>query len=148
MRAVVDWPTPTCVKDVCSFLGMVGYFRRFVRDFFWTIMESDRLTLPSGLLLISSKLGYILTGKCTSHQPTKEVGTLFVHTQVMQSLTTSEPTFSSPPDSSLAPGPARRLESPDSFDRFSFSLRLSDFFPSLIFGLTFCCWECHVHTCT
>ena len=97
MRAVVDWPTPTLVKDVYSFLGMVGYFRRFVRDFFWTIMESDRLTLPSGLLLISSKLGYILTGKCTSHQPKKEVGTLFIHTQVMQSLTTSEPTFSSPP---------------------------------------------------
>ena len=62
-------------------------------DFFWTIMESDRLTLPSGLPLISSKLGYILTGECASNQPTKEVGTLFVHTQVMQSLTTSEPTF-------------------------------------------------------
>ena len=74
-------------------------------DFFWTIMQSDRLTLPSGLLLISSKLGYVLTGKCASNQPTKEVGTLFVHTQVMQSVTTSEPTFSSPADSCLAPTP-------------------------------------------
>ena len=88
-------------------------------DFFWTIMESDRLTLPSVLLLISSKLGYILTGKCTSHQPTKEVGTLFVHTQVMQSLTTSEPTFSSQPDSSLAPSP-----------------NLTDFWSSATIGIT------------
>ena len=92
----------------------------FGSDFFWTIMESDRLTLPSGLLLISSKLRYILTGKCTSHQPTKEVGTLFVHTQVMQSLTTSaEPTFSSPADSCLAPTP-----------------NLADFWSSATIGIT------------
>ena len=32
-------------------------------DYFWTIVGTERLTLPSGLFLISSKIGYILTGR-------------------------------------------------------------------------------------
>ena len=32
-------------------------------DYFWTIVGLEKLTLPSGLLLVSSKIGYILTGK-------------------------------------------------------------------------------------
>ena len=31
-------------------------------DYFWDIMGRERVVLPSGLLLLSSKLGYILTG--------------------------------------------------------------------------------------
>ena len=57
-------------------------------DYFWNIVSADGIALPSGLLLVSSKLGYILTGKCRSFssQPAKEVGTLFAQTQVLQSI--------------------------------------------------------------
>ena len=32
-------------------------------DYFWDVVEKERIILPSGLFLLSSKLGYILTGK-------------------------------------------------------------------------------------
>jgi len=32
-------------------------------DFFWSIFSSGRIVLLSGLFLLSSKLGYLLTGK-------------------------------------------------------------------------------------
>ena len=32
-------------------------------DYFWNVIDGDRITLPSGLLLLSSKLRYVLTGR-------------------------------------------------------------------------------------
>ena len=33
IEAVADWPRPTNVTEIRSFLGMVGYYWRFVKDF-------------------------------------------------------------------------------------------------------------------
>ena len=74
-------------------------------DYFWDIVSGDRIALPSGLLLVSSKLGYILTGKCRSFssQPAKEVGTLFAQTQVLQSI--PAPSYTTCADPCLVPAP-------------------------------------------
>ena len=33
MQAILEWPTPKSVKDIRSFLGLAGYYRRFIEGF-------------------------------------------------------------------------------------------------------------------
>ena len=33
IKAINDWPTPTCVTDIRSFLGLAGYYRKFIEKF-------------------------------------------------------------------------------------------------------------------
>ena len=33
VQEVMDWESPTSVHQICSFLGLAGYYRRFIPDF-------------------------------------------------------------------------------------------------------------------
>jgi hypothetical protein len=49
VEVIQNWPTPTCVKDVRSFLGMAGYYMKFVAHFgiiskpLTTLLKKDTL---------------------------------------------------------------------------------------------------------
>ena len=44
VRAVVEWPRPTNVTEVRSFLGLAGYYRKFVEGFSRIAVPMTRLT--------------------------------------------------------------------------------------------------------
>jgi hypothetical protein len=33
IKAIMDWPTPKNVSNIISFMGLVGYYRRFIKGF-------------------------------------------------------------------------------------------------------------------
>ncbi|KAI0519672.1 hypothetical protein KFK09_007126 [Dendrobium nobile] len=44
VQAIADWPRPTTVTEIRSFLGLAGYYRRFVEGFSRIAMPLSRLT--------------------------------------------------------------------------------------------------------
>ncbi|PKA52352.1 RNA-directed DNA polymerase like [Apostasia shenzhenica] len=57
IEAITDWPKPTTVTEVRSFLGLAGYYRRFVEGF-------SKIALPLTQLTKETKsLKYIFTQK-------------------------------------------------------------------------------------
>jgi CRISPR/Cas system CMR-associated protein Cmr5 small subunit len=44
IQTIVNWPQPTCLKDVQAFIGFGNFYRRFIRDFSKIISPLVRLT--------------------------------------------------------------------------------------------------------
>ncbi|XP_020978178.1 uncharacterized protein LOC110271546 [Arachis ipaensis] len=44
VEAVMEWERPTTVTEVISFLGLVGYYRRFIEGFSWIALPMMKLT--------------------------------------------------------------------------------------------------------
>jgi hypothetical protein len=40
IKAIMDWPTPKDVFDIRSFMGLVGYYRRFIKGFSKIVAQS------------------------------------------------------------------------------------------------------------
>ena len=44
VRAVMDWERPKLIFEMCSFLGLTGYYRRFIKDFSLLVAPMTKLT--------------------------------------------------------------------------------------------------------
>ena len=44
VEAIMSWERPKSVFEICSFLGLTRYYRRFIEDFSWLTTPINRLT--------------------------------------------------------------------------------------------------------
>ena len=73
---VAEWPRPTTVTEIRNFLGLAGYYRRFVKNFSKIVMPLTRLT--------QKNVKFIWTDRCEEHF------------QLLKNLLTSVPVLTLP----------------------------------------------------
>lgn len=76
IEAITEWPRPTSVTKVRSFLGLAGYYRRFVKDF-------SRIAAPL-TKLTQKNARFVWTDRCEEHF------------QMLKDLLTSAPVLTLP----------------------------------------------------
>lgn len=54
IKAVMEWPTPKCVKDTQSFVGFTNYYRRFIKNFAQLMTPLTRLLRKDETFIWSS----------------------------------------------------------------------------------------------
>ena len=63
IEAILEWPRPTTITEVRSFLGLAGYYRRFVKDFSKIAASLTKLTQKNmklfGLIDVKSTFSYL-----------------------------------------------------------------------------------------
>ena len=48
IKAVISWERPNSIFEIRGFLGLVGYYRRFIEDFSRLAAPMTKLTLKEG----------------------------------------------------------------------------------------------------
>ena len=86
VEAVTKWPTPKTVYDVRSFLGFVGYYRRFIKDF-------SKIAKPIREVITGLENQSKRTAKKTLIEWTEAADSAFVH---LKKLYTSTPILAYP----------------------------------------------------
>ena len=76
VEAVAKWPTPKTVYDIRSFLGFVGYYRRFIKNF-------SRITKPIREVISGLENQSKRTAKKTYIEWTDAADTAFEHLKAM-----------------------------------------------------------------
>ena len=59
IEVVAEWPRPTIVTEIRSFLGLAGYYRRFMKDFSKIAVPLTRLT--------QKNVKFVWTDRCEEH---------------------------------------------------------------------------------
>ena len=86
VEAATKWPTPKTVYDVRSFLGFVGYYRRFIKDF-------SKIAKPIREVITGLENQSKRTAKKTLIEWTEAADSAFVH---LKKLCTSTPILANP----------------------------------------------------
>ena len=59
IKVVIQWQRPIIVMEVRSFLSLVGYYRRFMKDFSKIVVPLTRLT--------QKNVKFVWTNRCEEH---------------------------------------------------------------------------------